>query len=107
MDDQADNSALHPVPPHLPVLPQEVLGLLDPKPGMVCLDCTVGTAGHAAMIVPRLAPSGRYIGLDVDPNNIALSQERLNHAPVTVDIVRSNFAAPAYGVLVIARHQGR
>lgn len=78
-------------PPHLPVLAREVLEILDPQPGMVCLDCTVGTAGHAAMIAPYLAPGGRYIGLDVDPNNIAIAQEHLSHAPVTVDLVRSNF----------------
>ena len=93
MDDPDGNTQPHTPPPHLPVLPREILELLDPKPGMVCLDCTVGTAGHAAMIAPLLAPGGRYIGLDVDPNNIALAQERLSHAPVTVDIVRSNFAA--------------
>ena len=93
MDDCNDDTQQHTPPPHLPVLPREILELLDPKPGMVCLDCTLGTAGHAAMIAPLLAPGGRYIGLDVDPNNIALAQERLSHTPVTVDIVRSNFAA--------------
>ena len=98
MDDHPGDTQPHASPPHLPVLPREVLALLDPKPGMVCLDCTVGTAGHAAMIAPRLTPGGRYIGLDIDPNNIALAQERLSHMPVTVDLVRSNFAA-ARGVI--------
>jgi len=93
MDDPDAHAQPQAPPPHLPVLPREVLELLDPKPGMVCLDCTVGTAGHAAIIAPRLAPGGRYIGLDVDPNNIALAQERLDHAPVTVNLVRSNFVA--------------
>lgn len=93
MDDLDGHTPEHSPPPHLPVLVREILELLDPKPGMVCLDCTVGTAGHAMVIAPHLAPGGRYIGLDVDPNNIALAQDRLSHTPVTVDIVQSNFAA--------------
>lgn len=77
---------------HVPVLGRQVLALLDPKPGMVCLDCTVGLGGHAAMILPHLAPGGRYIGLDVDPENLAMSRKRLASSPVPVDLVRANFS---------------
>ena len=48
---------------HLPVLTQQVMEILSPKAGMVCLDCTAGLGGHASTIVPLLAPGGRYIGL--------------------------------------------
>jgi len=78
---------------HQPVLPEQVLEILNPQPGRVCLDCTVGTAGHALEIAPRLAPGGRYVGLDVDPGNIAIAKERLDGAPVCVDLIRSNFTA--------------
>ncbi len=77
---------------HIPVLTPQVLALLQPRPGQVCLDCTVGRAGHAAAIIPRLAPGGRYIGLDVDPANIAYAQERLASAPICIDLVQANFA---------------
>jgi len=78
---------------HEPVLAKEVLDLLNPKPGMVCLDCTLGLGGHAQLITQQLAPGGRYIGLDVDPQNIAIAKRCLADAPVAVDLVQANFAS--------------
>lgn len=78
---------------HVPVLPGEVLDWLDPGPGDVVLDCTLGRAGHASLIVPKLVPDGRYIGLDVDPANIEHGHKVLKDAAVRVDLVKSNFAA--------------
>lgn len=84
---QVDTSSFHE-----PVLADQVLELLNPRPGMTFLDCTVGLGGHAKLIVPHLAPGGRYIGLDVDPRNLAVAKESLADAPVEVDLIRSNFA---------------
>ena len=94
-------------PGHIPVLPAQVLALLDPKPGQVALDCTLGRGGHAALIVPRLAPGGRYIGLDLDPANVAFVRERLgsglkeplpdgrgsSDGPVRLDFMHANFVS--------------
>ena len=41
--------------PHIPVLLQPVLEVLDPKPGQVFVDCTTGLGGHTAAILERLA----------------------------------------------------
>ncbi len=79
--------------PHEPVLPQQVLGVLRPAAGQVMLDCTAGLGGHAALITTLLAPGGRYIGLDVDPQNTALAKDRLATAPVPVDLLTANFAS--------------
>ncbi len=80
-----------PEPGHTPVLCRQVLSLLEPQPGMICLDCTVGLGGHGAVIVPRLAPSGRYIALDADPENAAFAGNVLRGTPVRVDAVHANF----------------
>ncbi len=32
---------------HLPICVEEILSILDPKPGEVCLDATLGFGGHA------------------------------------------------------------
>jgi 16S rRNA (cytosine1402-N4)-methyltransferase len=63
---------------HEPVLVEPILKWLDPRPGQVILDGTVGLGGHAAAIVPRLLPGGRYIGLDIDAAMLAVAEKRLS-----------------------------
>lgn len=76
---------------HIPVLAEQVLALLEPKPGQTVLDATVGRGGHAALIAPYLTPGGRYIGLDVDPVNLAYCSTRLADAPIDVHLHHANF----------------
>lgn len=83
---------------HLPVLLDEVLRLLDPQPGQVMLDCTVGRGGHLRAIAPLLGAGGRSIGLDVDPVNIDFVRSSAAAAGGQVDLVQANFA-DARGVL--------
>lgn len=78
---------------HVPVLLDAVLELLDPQPGQIMLDCTLGRGGHARAIMPRLAPAGRYIGLDADPANLQYVGESQPDPPVQLDRVHRNFAA--------------
>ena len=77
---------------HYAVLLEEVLRTLDPRPGQVMLDCTVGRAGHAVAIIPKLIPGGTFIGLDTDPANAAYAKDRLRDAPIDVHIFHANFA---------------
>ncbi len=80
---------------HLPVLPGQVGSLLAPKPGQVVLDCTAGRGGHGALLIPKLGPGGWYIGLDMDPANVAFSLARLTpiaeQAGVKLNLVYANF----------------
>ncbi|MFO1094972.1 MAG: 16S rRNA (cytosine(1402)-N(4))-methyltransferase RsmH [Planctomycetaceae bacterium] len=62
---------------HVPVLLTEVLHWLDPQPGQIIVDGTVGAGGHTAHILPRLAPGGRLIGLDRDPMMLSHAQSVL------------------------------
>lgn len=55
------------LPYHVPVMRDEVLALMNPQPGGVMLDCTLGGGGHAALLAERLVPGGKLIGLDQDP----------------------------------------
>lgn len=63
---------------HRPVLYKEIIHALQPHSGGLYLDATVGAGGHASGILEASAPSGRLLGLDLDPAAIALAQERLS-----------------------------
>jgi len=52
---------------HVPVLADEVVGLLDPRAGDVVVDCTFGGGGHARRLAERLGPHGLLIAMDRDP----------------------------------------
>ena len=47
---------------HVPVMLDEVLAELDPKPGEVVCDCTLGGAGHSVELARRVAPDGLSLG---------------------------------------------
>jgi len=75
---------------HVPVLLAEVLQWLDPGPGKVMVDGTVGGGGHALAIAQRLGPSGKLIGIDMDPSALESAGARLVGQPV--ELVQGNFA---------------
>ncbi|MGB9853679.1 MAG: 16S rRNA (cytosine(1402)-N(4))-methyltransferase RsmH [Candidatus Bathyarchaeales archaeon] len=52
---------------HLPVMKDEVIQCLNPKPCENFVDCTVGEGGHAMAILERNGPSGKVLGVDCDP----------------------------------------
>ena len=55
---------------------QEVLSTLDPQPGEVVCDCTLGGAGHSVRLAERIAPDGLSIGIDQDDAALAAATER-------------------------------
>lgn len=77
---------------HLSVLPGEVLGLLEPRPGECFLDGTVGGGGHARLLLEASAPDGRLIGLDRDPAALARAAEVLKPFAGRFILEHANFA---------------
>ncbi|NPA93627.1 MAG: 16S rRNA (cytosine(1402)-N(4))-methyltransferase RsmH [Chloroflexi bacterium] len=63
--------------PHRPVLYHEVLAALRPHAGGRYVDATLGAGGHAHGILEMSAPDGMLLGLDVDPQALAIARERL------------------------------
>jgi len=51
---------------HVPVLQEEAIALLRPRPAGRYLDATVGLGGHTEAILRASAPSGSVLGLDRD-----------------------------------------
>lgn len=62
---------------HKPVLYQEIIHALQPKRGGRYVDGTLGAGGHARGILEACAPDGLLLGLDVDPQALALARETL------------------------------
>ncbi len=54
----------------------EVIRELDPKPGEVVCDCTLGGAGHSVELARRVAPDGLSIGIDQDDMALSAATER-------------------------------
>jgi len=52
---------------HIPVLQNEVLKYLDPKPNQNFIDATIGEGGHSAAILEKNAPKGKVLGIELDP----------------------------------------
>lgn len=51
---------------HVPVMPNEVLQYLAPRPGAIIVDATFGAGGHTEQILKMLGPTGKLIGIDRD-----------------------------------------
>ena len=81
---------------HVPILTEELLAVLAPRPGERGVDCTLGWGGHAERVLARLAPGGRLLALDVDPLELPRSEARLRalgHDERALVVRHTNFAA--------------
>lgn len=78
---------------HLPVMAEEVARALNAGPqGGVFLDGTVGSGGHARVILERSSPDGRLIGIDKDPEALDRARQNLSCYGQRVILRRGNYA---------------
>lgn len=59
---------------HIPVLLHEVLEFMHVQPTGTYIDATFGRGGHSRALLERLAPAGRLIVFDRDPEAIACAR---------------------------------
>ena len=84
-----------PIGTHRPIMVEEILAVLAPKPGDLAVDCTLGYGGHAQELLARLAPGGKLLGLDADPLQLPKTETRLRALgfdETAFTAYRSNFA---------------
>lgn len=74
---------------HTPVLLNEVIEWLDPRAGEVVVDGTFGGGGHARALAQAVAPGGRVVGLDRDPEVVARAEKQFEGT--AIDVVHANF----------------
>lgn len=75
---------------HIPVLVQEVLSLLNPKPGDTLLDATLGHGGHAKAFLDA-APDTKVIGIDADSSALEIAKQTLASYGDRVTYIHGNF----------------
>ncbi len=79
-------------PEHIPVMAREVVDYLITGNDGIYIDCTVGMGGHAARILEVTSPNGYLIGIDIDPQAIAVAEESLKLYEGRFSMVHGNFA---------------
>jgi 16S rRNA (cytosine1402-N4)-methyltransferase len=78
---------------HVPVLADELVATLDPRPGETVVDATFGAGGHSALLVGRLRGEGKLIAIDRDPT-VAPYFERLRRgSAVKSRLLHGEFSA--------------
>lgn len=75
---------------HDPVLLQEVMQYLDPKPGETIVDGTIGLGGHAAAILRALQGRGCLIGFDQDEEALATAKQNLHDFSGQLRLIHDN-----------------
>jgi 16S rRNA (cytosine1402-N4)-methyltransferase len=83
---------------HEPVLAEELIDLLDPRPGETFVDCTFGGGGHARLLAERLGPDGELIAVDRDPASEERWREFVDEAGCRARFLRADFVAALEGL---------
>jgi 16S rRNA (cytosine1402-N4)-methyltransferase len=76
---------------HVPVMPAEVLGFLQPQRGGLFVDCTVGLGGHARALLE--AGASRLLGFDRDRDALAIAHTTLAPWSDRVELVHADYRA--------------
>ncbi len=76
---------------HTPVLLEEAVRFLDPKPGGRFIDATLGAGGHTRAILDRTDPDGRVLALDQDEPALGNAKAALQSYGSRVTFIHSNF----------------
>ena len=66
---------------HVPVMLDEVVEAVAPRPGGRYVDCTFGRGGHSRAVLDRIGPDGRVLVMDRDPQAVTAARELARSDP--------------------------
>ena len=93
------------VPEHVPVMLEEVVEALAPRPGGRYVDCTFGRGGHTRAVLDLIGPAGRMLAIDRDPHAVAVARELARSDPrITVHHARFGEIGDIVGTAGLAGH---
>ncbi len=81
--------------PHRSVLYHEIIHAISPQTPKLYVDATVGAGGHAWGILEESSPLGKLLGLDLDPQALALAKQRLDIFSDRVVLVEASYTSLA------------
>ena len=76
---------------HIPVMIDEVMHWLEPKPGGYYMDATLGLGGHAARLMELTGGQAHLLGLDRDMQALQKAGERLARYGENVQLAHTSF----------------
>lgn len=76
---------------HIPVMLEEVMHWIAPKPGGFYMDATLGLAGHAARLMEMTGGEARLLGLDRDEQALAKAGATLARYGENVQLAHTSF----------------
>jgi len=76
---------------HVPVLLNEVLKYLNPRPNQNFVDATVGDGGHAKAILEKTLPNGKLIAIDRDIDSIIRAKSNLKEFGDRILFINNSF----------------
>ncbi|MEN4099090.1 MAG: 16S rRNA (cytosine(1402)-N(4))-methyltransferase RsmH, partial [Anaerolineaceae bacterium] len=76
---------------HIPVLYHEIIHALRPKSTGRYVDATVGAGGHATGILEASNPGGQLLGFDLDPQALALADQRLTRYQGRYQLIQASY----------------
>jgi len=77
---------------HVPVMLHQVMDVLAAGPGDIAVDCTLGFAGHAEVILKAVGPTGFLVACDLDGGNIPAAADKLGELGDNFYLHHGNFA---------------
>jgi len=77
---------------HVPILLHKVIEIIDPKPGGVYVDATLGGGGHFKELIRQAEFRGIFIGIDQDEAAIANAKENFSELQGDIRLVHDNFS---------------
>ena len=77
---------------HIPVMLNEVLAGLEPKPGESFIDCTLGGAGYTLALSKKVGPSGKILAIDLDDLSLENARQKIEEQNISnIILVQDNF----------------
>ncbi len=88
-------------PPHVSVLYHQIISALRPASPGFYVDATIGAGGHAWGILEKSSPFGQLLGLDSDPQALALSHQRLTLYSHRIHLLHSSYTGLRNALLTL------